>query len=218
VLKATGFEYRHQTLVHQLIVGAAFLAYLFDRDDVVWRFVKDSATPHRLERWVFIIAALLIAVGAGICTRARAYPGPNSNTGRETYRIIDHPRYVGEICYAIGFGSLAPLAGFLVLVGGEVLRVFRLVRGIDDRAQTSQQHPLPVPPPLTPPVSEHVSPRWKTAFRQEAAKWGILVTMTVFVITLEDRHAEVLAVASFLIGMLLNAPILSHSTGRDRSS
>ena len=44
-MKATDFECRHQTLVHQLIVGAAFLTYLIDREDVVWRFVKDSATP-----------------------------------------------------------------------------------------------------------------------------------------------------------------------------
>jgi len=214
-MKATGFEYRHQTLVHQLIVGAAFLTYLVDRDDVVWRFVKDSAKPHMLERCVFIVATLLIAVGAGICTRARAYPRLISNSRRATDHLLDHPRYAGEISYAIGLGSLAPLAGFLILVGGEGLRVFRLIRRIDDHAEISQQHPPPVPPPIAHPVSEQVRFGWKRAFRQEAAKWGILVTMTVFVITLEDRHAEVLAVASFLIGTLLNVPILNHSTSLD---
>jgi hypothetical protein len=34
--------------------------------------------------------------------------------------------------------------------------------------------------------------------------------MVVFVITLKDRLAEVLAAASFLIGLLVNAPIFSH--------
>jgi hypothetical protein len=35
--------------------------------------------------------------------------------------------------------------------------------------------------------------------------------MVAFVITLKDRLAEVLAAASFLIGLLLNAPIFSRA-------
>ena len=46
-MKATDFEYRHQTLVHQLIVGAAFLTYLIDRDDIVWRLVKRNTSQSR---------------------------------------------------------------------------------------------------------------------------------------------------------------------------
>ena len=53
-MQATEFEYRHQALVHQFIVGAAFLTYFVDRDDIIWRFVKDSAALHRLERSFFI--------------------------------------------------------------------------------------------------------------------------------------------------------------------
>ena len=69
-LKASEFEYRHQRLVHQVIVGISVLMYLIDPEDVVWRFVKDGATPQRLERLAFIVATLFIAVGAGICTWA----------------------------------------------------------------------------------------------------------------------------------------------------
>jgi hypothetical protein len=39
---------------------------------------------------------------------------------------------------------------------------------------------------------------------QGGNKVGILVTMIVFAITLKDRVAEVLAVASFLVGLLFN--------------
>jgi hypothetical protein len=39
----------------------------------------------------------------------------------------------------------------------------------------------------------------------------MLLTMIVFVITLKDRLAEVLAVASLLTGLILNAPFFSHS-------
>jgi hypothetical protein len=51
----------------------------------------------------------------------------------------------------------------------------------------------------------------RKAFRQEAVKWGLFLTTVVFVITLKDRLAEVLAVACFLIGLLLNAPIFSRA-------
>ena len=45
-MKANNFEYGHQKLVHLLIVAIAFLTYLVDRDDIVWRFVKDSTSPR----------------------------------------------------------------------------------------------------------------------------------------------------------------------------
>jgi hypothetical protein len=52
-MKATAFEYRHQTLVHQFIVAADFLAYSVDREDIVWRFVKASSAPRGFERFFF---------------------------------------------------------------------------------------------------------------------------------------------------------------------
>jgi small-conductance mechanosensitive channel len=173
-MKATEFEYRHQTLIHQLIVGAAFLTYLLDRNDVVWRFVKDTAVPHQLERLAFIIATLLIAVGAAICTWAGVY--------RRSQQ-----RYLGDVFYSIGLASLMPLAGFVILVAGDVLRVLRLSLRAGDH-------------------TEEIHRAWRRAFRQEAVKWGMLLTMIVFVITLVDRHAEILAAASFLVGTLLNPP------------
>ena len=118
-MRATDFEYRHQTLVHQLVVGAAFLAYVFQPDDVVWWLVKNRPAPHALERALFILATLLIAVGATVCTRTRAS------------RRINRTRYAGEFLYAIGLGSLAPISGFVVLVVGEGLRLLRLM-GRDD--------------------------------------------------------------------------------------
>lgn len=181
-MQATDFEYHHQTFVHQLIVGAAFLTYLLERDDVVWRFVKDTAAPHHLERLAFIVATLFIAAGAAICTRARAY-------GRS------RPRYLGDVCYSIGLASLAPLAGFVILVAGETLRVMRLRRRVGGHNPAEDLHPT-----------------WSKALRLEAVKWGLLLTMVVFVITLVDRHAEILAAASFLVGAFLNAPLFRGSS------
>jgi hypothetical protein len=198
-MQATEFEYRHQALVHQFIVCSAFLTYFIDRDDIIWRFVKDSAAPHGLERSLFILATLFIAAGAGICTWTRAYR-TSTSTSRDSLR---YPQSLGDLLYAIGLGALAPLSGFLVLVGGEAFRVFRLSRRAQDYAQNAA-----APLSLSPTANERRL-QWKSAFRQEAVKWGILLTMIIFVMTLKDRVAEVLAIASLLVGLLFNAPIFS---------
>jgi small-conductance mechanosensitive channel len=116
-MRATDFEYRHPTLVHQLIVGAAFLTYLFQADDIVWWLVREHPSPHALERVLFILATLLIGAGAGLCTRVRMSPSEN------------HRRFsLGEFLYAIGLGSLAPVSGFFILLVGEGVRILRLMK------------------------------------------------------------------------------------------
>jgi len=193
-MKANNFEYGHQKLIHLLIVAIAFLTYLVDRDDIVWRFVKDSNSPRTWERSLFLIATLAIAVGAGICTWARALRGRDISPGGGQNHDLRRPRYLGELLFAIGLGSLAPLWGFVILVAGEALRLFRLIRREDDQR------------PASPPQANS-NVQWRAALRQEVGKWGMLLTMVVFVITLKDRLAEVLAAASLLTGLFLNASI-----------
>jgi hypothetical protein len=209
-MKATDFEYRHQTLVHQFIVAAALLTYFVDREDIVWRFVKDSSAPRGFERFFFIVATVFIVVGAAICTSARVCRRSESAIGTESYRHLHRSRYFGDLLYAIGLASLFPLWGFIILVAGETLRVLRLIQREDPRARKLMLHMLPTALPLTPPAAQEFHSGWGKAFRQETVKWGLFLTMVVFVITLKDRLAEVLAAASFLIGLLLNAPIFSR--------
>ncbi len=209
-MKATDFEYSHQTLVHQFIVTAAFLTYFVDREDIVWRFVKDSSAPRGFERFFFIVATVFIVVGAAICTSARVCRRPESAIGMESYRHLHRSRYFGDLLYAIGLASLFPLWGFIILVAGETLRILRLIQREDPRARNLKLHMLPTALPLIPPAAQEFHSGWGKAFRQETVKWGLFLTMVVFVITLKDRPAEVLAAASFLIGLLLNAPIFSR--------
>lgn len=200
-MKATQFECRRPILVHQIIVAVAVLTYVIDRDDVIWRFVKDTAEPHKLERYLFIVATLFVAVGAGIATWARAQGHSNSSSGNESRWNPRHARYFGELCYAIGFGSLLPLAGFMILVLGDALRVYRLSRREDDPTECATPEPH---------LGGRKSLPWRTAIRKEAVKWGILMSMIVFAITLKDRQADILIVASFIIGTLLNAAIFNR--------
>jgi hypothetical protein len=191
MMNATEFEIRHQKLLHQLLVAAAFVTYLYDRQDIVWRFVKSSSAPHELERILFLAATLAVAAGAVLCTWSRGHCKFESAAEVVPTGRIGVTQALGEILYAFGLGSLFPLTGFLILVIGEIFRVLRL----------GLRFPAPATVPCTP-----AEKAWRVAFRKEAVKWGILITMIVFVITLIDRVAEYLAATSFLVGLLLNLP------------
>jgi hypothetical protein len=202
-MKATDFEFRHQRLVHQLIVGAGFLTYAFDREDVVWRFVKDATHPHQVERFVFIVAMAAVAAGTALCTWTRAGRMREALAGVESPRRQHAPQDLGQVLYAIGIASLAPLWGFVILVAGETLRVLRLHKRRQDQVRGSELATSVHASSPTLPGGDKRHPLGN-AFLQEAAKWGLTLTMVVFVITLNDRIAEVSAGASFLIGTLLN--------------
>ncbi len=42
-MRATRFEFRHQTLLHLLVVGLSLVTYLADPDDIVWVFVRNHS-------------------------------------------------------------------------------------------------------------------------------------------------------------------------------
>jgi hypothetical protein len=187
-MEATEFESRHRLLLHQAIVGAAFLTYLIDPDDVVWRFIKHSPMHLReRERLVFAAVTVLFGVAACLCTWSHRAPcaGGGERTGR-----LGYLRYVGEFLYAVGLASLAPLSGCCLLIAGEGLRLLRLARreretdGAPDRPCSVTQ-----------------------AFRREALKWGLFVSMIAFTVTLSDRLAEILIAASVLVWMVLQARV-----------
>jgi hypothetical protein len=184
MLEATEFERNQQTPLHLLIVGAAWSTYLIDNDDVVWRFIKNKGPATRpLEHSIFLMATLLTGLGAYICTVAHLDSRSSSSS---QYGNFLH--YFGEGLYAIGFASLLPLPGCIILIVGEMIRLGRLaLRQL-----------------CSPVVSQRrlVEWNWPAAMRLEVLKWGILISMIVFSITLVDRHADLLIAASFLIWML----------------
>jgi len=207
-VKATDFEYRHSVLIHRVIIAVAFLTYLVDPDDIVWWCIKGH-TAHRklLERALFGLATVLVGIASGLSTRARARPQTylaKANSGLRASERGSQSQYAGDFLYAIGLGSLAPLWGFIILVTGEAIRIFRLTRRANEHSysELSERNPRD--------VSEAV---WWEAFRREVFKWGIFLTMVVFTITLRDRVAEVLAVAVCLVGLLLTLPFFDSSGG-----
>ena len=217
-MEATEFELQHQTLLRLLLVTLAFLTYLVQPDDVVWALVKDSAHNRLLERDLFAVATLLIGAGAGICTWARAHSATEFNliSGARSTEENRHDGYhghIGNLLYSVGLGSLAPLSGFIILVVGQAFLSFRLIQRFKSHSWNirSQQEQTTVHASVT-TLASGTSPNWSLAIRHEAAKWGILVTMIVFTISLVDRVVEILAVASFLVWLFLNRTHFRHTS------
>ena len=119
-MKATDFEYRHQLLLHELIVGAALLTYLVDREDVVWRYIKSCDHAILLEHWLFAITTLLFGISACLCTIPRAYPSTEDTSGstQGLNRVFPGSFYqlrlVGDFLYALALASLLPLSGLFI--------------------------------------------------------------------------------------------------------
>jgi len=187
-MKATDFELRHQTPVHLTLVTAAFLTYLVDPDDMVWKLVRGEPHARLLERLLFAVATVLIGTGSWLRTRALVEGGSELSgqpTRREGFsRVLTYPQHLGNLLFSIGLASLAPLWGFVLLAAGETVVVIRLIG------------------------------REEAIREQEAGKWGLFVTMIVFTLLLRDRVAEVLAVLSFVTWAVLNIGWPRRSVGR----
>lgn len=125
-LRASRFERRHPVLLHLLVVGAAWSTYLADRDDIVWRMIRNSPARRTLEHAAFSVATFLIGFGAIQCTRARVLNG--------------RARFLGEWLYALGLSTLLPLWGCILLSAAELFRIVRLALTARDQLPLLENH------------------------------------------------------------------------------
>jgi protein-S-isoprenylcysteine O-methyltransferase Ste14 len=212
-MTATDFEVRHHTVIHLLIVGVAFLTYLIDRNDIVWALVQGQTHSRLLERLLFALATLLIGVSTALRTWAGAYAerpasGLVASIRRDgPYRYFRYPLQLGSLFFSIGLGFLAPMSGFVVLVAGETIVAFRLIGREEKLRRMLASQPASRnegQSPTSDAVGVKGAPDWKVSLRQESGKWGLFLTMIIFTLLLRDRVAEILAVLSLLIWMVLN--------------
>lgn len=177
-------ELRRPLLIHALLLLAAWLTYLFDPTDAVWRFIRNSPQPRLLEHLSFAAAAA--AIGAGILLGAWRSDLDSAAEGW-TPRAI-RSRCAGEILNAIGIGSLLPLAGFVLLVGGETLRSLRYAQL---KLGTARNGPHPTVRPAL--------PAWSGRILSQAGMACALISMTIFSIVLVDRVADALFGVTLLV-------------------
>jgi hypothetical protein len=177
-MKATGFEYRHQTLLHLLLVGLAVATYLRNPDDIVWAAVRGHSDSALLERVVFGAGAVMLLGSAVLETWA------STRDARWAKRLA-------RILLALGVGQLLPLPGLIVLLAGETILIVRLY--LRDRADSP---------------AHIVAGSWGPAFRAASSKWGLAVSMIVFAWTLQDKVAEIGATVTLMVWVILNLPSL----------
>lgn len=192
-IRATGFEFRHQTLLHLSLVGLALLTYAFDPDDIVWALVRNHTNSALLERMVFGLGALIFLVSAVLQTWA-VVSVPVASKNIPDYRkgwrrYLRDPTGVARLLFACALGLLLPLAGAILLLVGEAILVLRLF--LRDAASL-------------PEFSGPIPGKRAAGFRSAVSKLGLAVTMIIFVVTLRDRVAEIGATLSVLAWMALN--------------
>jgi hypothetical protein len=182
------FALRHPFLIHGVLVILCWLSYLFDRVDVVWRFIKDSANSRLLEHLAFALAAACIACGVWL----GAWPNGNDAGGAsQTPRSIRR-RSLGEILHVIGFASLLPLAGSVALVCAETVRSIHYAR-----CRIARSTPQPIAPANAPNPSR--SSRLRHILLRHIAGICAFLSMLAFSIALRDRMADALFAATALV-------------------
>jgi hypothetical protein len=205
---ASEFEIRHAKLIRRVIVLAAWATYLVDREDVVWRFIRQYPNRLLLEHSAFGFATLLIGTAAVLCTRTGAAEATSENGTLagpiEGKNPFPREQLLGELLYAIGLASLVPLLGSVLLVVGECVRVLRL--GLFRKAPDASHRPTIKPGHLG------------KAIGPQAVKWGIFLTMIVFAVTLVDRVADYGILASVLLWAALNLPRNRSRSGANSRS
>jgi len=201
-VQATGFEYRHQTLLHLLLVGLAVSTYFLNPDDIVWASVRHHSNRAFLEQIVFGAGTLLLLGCAVLETWASAYPQPGAPSAEPVvtcdgpYRYLQNPLLLSRLLFALVLGLLVPLPGTILLVAAEALLVLRfLVR--DREKPAADRFP-----------GRGAKARWGAGFRWAASKWGLAASMIAFTWTLQDRVAEIGGVISVIVWLALNFPRL----------
>lgn len=182
-----------------LVVRAALLlvgvsTYLISPDDVVWRFVKTAPDARRLEHAFFGIAAATLGFALLIKLNASAHPENQYNRTRSRITAA-----AGSLLQAIGIGSLLPLAGFLVLVLGDVgASLFLNCRHSIAEDSGAERDSRRDRSPLQ-------TSRWGTALAAHIGLCFAFLSMAIFSVVLMDRVADVLFAMTALISIVANS-------------
>jgi hypothetical protein len=155
-MSATDFEVRHQTLLHLLLVSLAFRTFS----------VRSRNPAHRR-------CCCNLHLGSRL-SRAANEQLFSSCRLRGPYRQLRYPSHLGDLLFALGLGSLAPLPGFLLLVAGQAFLVRLIRRAERDLHRTADsQQILPRVPRLLPSFRPCLPPQRRRPQLEASPSAGI---------------------------------------------
>ncbi|MFL6260868.1 MAG: methyltransferase family protein [Thermoanaerobaculia bacterium] len=220
-MRATDFEFRHRFWFVFLLFWAAFSAYWIDRRGAgvsLVRLLSSGPATERGVHAVFGLAAFLTGIAALVRTWAAAYLQServhDANLRTEgvvadgPYRHLRNPLYLGNLLLAVGMGLVASRLGFLILVGGHLIFLYRLIGREESELLATQGERyrayFEAVPRLWPSLHPRVpagglQPRWPQAFLGETFFWLLFLGATYFAVTLNGRTIPTVA----LVGMVI---------------
>jgi protein-S-isoprenylcysteine O-methyltransferase Ste14 len=228
-VQATKFEFEYRFWI---ICGIYFVGFALSSVDrtqfivAVRQLIAPGIIPHRPEAAIFArvvigFGALLAFAAAALRTWAAAYlqtsivhdttQHADALVADGPFRFTRNPLYLGNLPLAAGIGILASRTGFIFLVLGNWLFVYRLILREEQMLRQTQGQAyrfyLNAVPRFWPSLYPGIPaggrlPHWLQAFAGEAFVWIFAIAELTVAITLNARVGAVvflLAFASYLI-------------------
>jgi protein-S-isoprenylcysteine O-methyltransferase Ste14 len=243
-MRATRFEFEQRFWIIGAIFGLGFALYAVDGTNVavgVLRAIAPSIDPdsdagNNMIRVVFAVGAALVFVAAFLRTWATASlrtevvhdatQHSEMLVADGPYRYVRNPLYLANLPLIAGTGLMASRLGWVFMVVGMWLFVYRLIlreeEGLLHSQGDSYRAYLHAVPRLWPALTARVASgnseaRWGQAIGGEMFVWVLGAAVLCFAVTLNFRLSSIVFGSSFVVYFLVVPLIKRRAAASARS-
>jgi protein-S-isoprenylcysteine O-methyltransferase Ste14 len=225
-MQATRFEFEQRFWIIGVIFGVGFWLYSIDRTIfavAILRLIAPGIDPNSdggndTLRFIFGCGAALVFAAAFLRTWATAYlrtevvhdatQHSEKLVADGPYRYVRNPLYLANLPLIAGVGFMASRLGWLVMVAGMWVFIYRLIlreeAGLLETQGALYRAYMNAVPRLWPALRLRVAsgngtPRWGQAIGGEMFTWLIAAAVLCFAITLNFKLAGIIFILSFAV-------------------